>query len=63
MKDPVIEKLKTDAGIVITDLWRALRQQPPVEDDWMRPRTQPADLAESESTDPGQSGSSHFHAN
>ena len=37
MKDPVLDKLKTDAGIVLADLWRTLRHQPPVEE-WTHPR-------------------------
>jgi hypothetical protein len=38
MQDPILDKLKTDAGIVLTDLWRAFRHQPAVEDEWIHPR-------------------------
>jgi hypothetical protein len=31
MSDPVLIKLKADAGIVLADLWRALTHQAPLE--------------------------------
>lgn len=38
MTNPVYQKLKSDAGVVLTDLWRALRHQAPVED-WQHTRS------------------------
>lgn len=66
MQDPVLNKLKTDAGIVLTDLWRAIRHQPPVEaEEWLHPRTSPAsrEMDASAREHPSQSGLSYFHLN
>jgi hypothetical protein len=66
MKDPVLNKLKTDAGIVLADLWRAFTHQPLVEE-WQHPRIHPAapdmSMAETKSTGPSQSGLCYFHLN
>jgi hypothetical protein len=66
MHDPVFEKLKTDAGIVLADLWRAFRHQPPVEaTDWQHPRVErsEAQAGAAEIERPSQSGLCYFHLN
>jgi hypothetical protein len=43
MSDPVLIKLKADAGIVLADLWRALTGQVPVEtQEWQNAAVEPA---------------------
>lgn len=66
MQDPILNKLKTDAGIVLTDLWRAFRHQPPVEaEEWQHPRISPAsrEMDTTEIERPSQSGLCYFHLN
>ena len=68
MNDPVLAKLKADAGIVLVDLWRAFRHQPAVEDrEWLHPRvTLPGNEAgrgEPVQGGPQQSGLCYFHLN
>ncbi len=64
MNDPVYQKLKADAGIVLADLWRALRHQHPVEE-WRHPRhseTVPPQTPAEPSSSP-TSGLCYFHLN
>ena len=64
MKDPILDKLKTDAGVVLADLWRALRRQPAAHE-WQHPRgrktVDAADLPEM--PEPPKSGLCYFHLN
>ena len=66
MQDPILDKLKADAGIVLADLWRAFRHQPAVEaEEWQHPRvsrsmSQPTEV---ETERPSQSGLCYFHLN
>ena len=66
MHDPIYEKLKADAGIVLVDLWRAFRHQPPVEaTDWQIPRVDrtDAEVGTPEIERRSQSGLCYFHLN
>jgi hypothetical protein len=36
MDDPVLIKLKADAAVLLSDLWRTIRNQPPLEDEERR---------------------------
>lgn len=68
MNDPVLLKLKADAGIVLADLWRMLRHQPPVEvAEWRLPRVA-STPTEAVRKEPGRGGPRHtglcyFHLN
>jgi hypothetical protein len=68
MKDPVLIKLKADAAVVLMDLWRTLRNQPPLEDEERRRGR--FDLAAMEKIPvegrggvPKQAGLCYFHLN
>ncbi|WP_157772509.1 hypothetical protein [Lacunisphaera limnophila] len=67
MKDPVMAKLKADAGIVLADLWRAWRHQPPVEAaDWSSDRLVQVRVTEGQDSSPRvspPSGLCYFHLN
>ena len=64
MKDPVLDKLKTDAGEVLGELWRLLRHQPPVEE-WPHSRLNSPVPSQTVSPPkpPAQSGLCYFHLN
>jgi hypothetical protein len=68
MDDPVLIKLKTDAGIVLADLWRTLWHQPPAEaEEWRHPRVDQSrreqEPAEGANAGPKPSGLCYFHLN
>jgi hypothetical protein len=68
MDDPVLIKLKTDAAIVLVDLWRALSHQPPVEEqEWRNPRVEPVferkNLSAGGKAGAKPSGLCYFHLN
>jgi hypothetical protein len=66
VQDPILNKLKTDAGIVLTDLWRAIRHQPPVEaEEWLHPRMSPGrpEMDSPQGERPAPSGLCYFHLN
>jgi hypothetical protein len=68
MDDPVLIKLKADAGIVLADLWRALRHQPSVEEqEWRHPRVEPIfegkNLSGCENAASKPNGLCYFHLN
>jgi hypothetical protein len=66
VQDPVLNKLKADAGIVLADLWRVFRHQTPVEaEEWQLPRSSRSatDAADMEAEKPSQSGLCYFFLN
>ncbi len=64
MKDPVLEKLKTDAGIVLVELWRALRPRPVKPGRLLAESRLPVEAAfPPEMPEPPRDGLCYFHLN
>ncbi len=63
MKDPVFNKLKADAGIVLNELFLAVTHRP--EQKWRHPRDNPPapEMAMLTPVSPSQSGLTYFHLN
>lgn len=62
MKDPVLDKLVSDAGIVLQDLWRIVSHQAPLTE-WQEPRRVPAATVIRSGEEPSHSGLCYFHLN
>ncbi len=68
MKDPILDKLASDAGVVLADLWRMVNHQPSHEtQEWSHPwsraaAAKPAER-EAEAAPPSQSALCYFHLN
>lgn len=64
MKDPILEKLKADAGVVLAELWRALRHQP-AKDEWRHSQARRPGKGTLSPENPGlsRSGLCYFHLN
>ncbi len=64
MQDPILNKLKADAGIVLADFWRAFRHRPPVEEWWQARSGSPAvETEETRPAPPKPDGLCYFHLN